>query len=475
MAGIGFELRRLMADDTFIGDIRAYLYAGIISAGPWIISVLCLAFLWMFSYPALTIGPQKVFRVIVVYTFAFSLITTGWIQLVVTRFLADRLYLKQKNILLPDYVGLMLVTVLFQGASAVVFYAFTDLSLGLKITGVMLYVAVSCIWQTMIFLSASRDYLAIVWSFFIGALASFFGALMFGKYFGLEGHVFGFSAGQILIAFLLMFRVFYEFDSPLSCRFDFFRQIHRYFDLLLMGVFYFTAIWIDKIVYWFSASGDRIAPLFYSHYPYDSCMFIAFLTIIPALAHFLVDVETNFYEMYKGFYGAIMNKGSYQTIMAKKKEMVQTLYDSGSRMFVLQTAVTTLFLFGAPHFIQFLSLKPEHLWTVRAAGLGTYFHSFLLVTLIIILYFNRRKEALAVAVFFFFSNALATYAVIRWKPEWMGLGYAASAFLSAGFALIVLACNVRDIEYLTFTEQPIVKPSLPKETPESPAASKALS
>jgi uncharacterized membrane protein len=464
MAGIGFELRRLMAEDTFIGDIRAYLYAGIISAGPWIISVLCLSFLWLFSYPDLAIGPQKLFRTMVVYTFAFSLITTGWIQLVVTRFLADRLYLKQKNILLPDYVGLMFVTILFQGATAGLFYAYSGLSLSLKISGVMMYIAISCVWQTMIFLSASRDYLAIVWAFFIGALASFFGALVFGKYYGLHGHVFGFTAGQAVIAFLLMFRVFYEFDSPITCRFDFFRQISKYFDLLLIGIFYFTAVWIDKIIYWFSPTGDRIEALFFSHYPYDSCMFIAFVTIIPALAHFLVDLETNFYESYKGFYGAILNKGSYQTILAKKKEMVQSLYDSASRMFILQTVVTTLYVFGAPHFVPLMSLKPEHLWTVRAAGLGAYFHAFLLVTIIIILYFNRRKEALAVAIFFFFSNAGATFAVIHWKPEWMGSGYAASAFLSMGFALGVLAWSIRNIEFLTFTEQPVSKAALPKET-----------
>ncbi len=464
MAGIGFELRRLMAEDTFIGDIRAYLYAGIISAGPWIISIFCLAFLWTFSYPDLAIGPQKLFRTMVVYTFSFSLITTGWIQLVVTRFLADRLYLKQKNILLPDYVGLMLVTILAQGGMAILFYWFSDLALNLKISGVMMYIAISCVWQTMIFLSASRDYLAIVWSFFIGALASFFGALVLGKYYGLEGHVFGFTAGQVILAFLLMFRVFYEFDSPITCRFDFFRQIDKYFDLLLIGIFYFTAIWIDKIIYWFSPAGDHIGALFYSHYPYDSCMFIAFVTIIPALAHFLVDLETNFYESYKGFYGAILNKGSYQMILAKKKEMVQVLYDSASRMLVLQTVVTTLYVFGAPHFISFMSLKPEHLWTVRAAGLGAYFHAFLLVTIIIILYFNRRREALAVSIFFFFSNVGATFAVIHWKPEWMGLGYAVSTFLSMCFALLVLAANVRDIEFLTFTEQPVAKPALPKET-----------
>ncbi len=463
MAGIGFQLRQLTVEGTFIGDVKAYAYAGIISAGPWLISVMCLAFLWVFSYPALDLGLQKLFRVAVIYSFAYSLITTGIIQLVVTRFLADRLYLKQKNILLPTYTALILLTVLIQGASAAIFYAFSNVSLSFKIVGVMLYIAVSCIWQSMIFLSASRDYMAIVKAFFIGAVISFFGALLFGHYYGITGHLFGFTIGQIVTVFLFMYRIFYEFDSTVVCRFDFVRQIPHYTDLLLVGTFYYMAIWVDKIIYWYSPAGEHITALFYSQYPYDSCVFIAFLTIIPALAHFLVDVETNFYEAYKDFYGTIINKGSYQTIMIKKKQLTETLTQTCSRIFVMQTVVTTLFLFLAPHFVQLMSLnKREHLWTVWAAGVGAYFHSFLLIIFIIILYFNRRREALWLSLFFLVSNFVTSFIVMYFFPKYMGVGYAVATFLSCLVALLILLWDIANIEYLTFVEQPLSKPSLPK-------------
>ena len=35
MAGIGFELRKLLRQDTLLGMIRAYAYAGVIGSGPW--------------------------------------------------------------------------------------------------------------------------------------------------------------------------------------------------------------------------------------------------------------------------------------------------------------------------------------------------------------------------------------------------------------------------------------------------------
>jgi uncharacterized membrane protein len=311
--------------------------------------------------------------------------------------------------------------------------------------------------------------MAIVWTFFLGAVASFGGAIFLGRQYGFEGHLYGFTIGQVLVVFMLMYRIVYEFNSPITCRFDFLRQFPKYPKLIWVGVFYYAAIWADKIIYWYAPTGEHIQAYFYSHYPYDSCMFLAFLTIIPALAHFMVDVETNFYEAYKSFYGAIANKGSFQTIMAKKKEMVQVLYDSTSRMFVMQTAVTTLFILLAPHLIKFLSLREEHLWTVWAAGIGTYFHAFLLVTIIIILYFDRLMDTLWVGLFFLLTNSVGTWMVMRFWPEYMGAGYAASTFLSTCFAIGILAKNVRHIEYLTFTEQPISKPSLPKEIPTTDA------
>jgi len=40
MAGIGFELRELLRRDSLWGLVRAYAYAGIISSGPWVLSIL---------------------------------------------------------------------------------------------------------------------------------------------------------------------------------------------------------------------------------------------------------------------------------------------------------------------------------------------------------------------------------------------------------------------------------------------------
>ena len=39
MAGIGFELRKILQRDSLLSLIQAYVYAGIISSGAWMLSV----------------------------------------------------------------------------------------------------------------------------------------------------------------------------------------------------------------------------------------------------------------------------------------------------------------------------------------------------------------------------------------------------------------------------------------------------
>ena len=40
MAGIGFELRKLLKKQTYGGLIQAYAFAGVISSGPWVLSII---------------------------------------------------------------------------------------------------------------------------------------------------------------------------------------------------------------------------------------------------------------------------------------------------------------------------------------------------------------------------------------------------------------------------------------------------
>ncbi len=49
MAGIGFELRRMLRKNTLVGLVQAYAYAGVIGSGPWVFSIVGILLIGIFS------------------------------------------------------------------------------------------------------------------------------------------------------------------------------------------------------------------------------------------------------------------------------------------------------------------------------------------------------------------------------------------------------------------------------------------
>ena len=112
MAGIGFELRRLLRKNTLIGLVEAYAYAGIIGSGPWVFSIVGILLIGLFS--ASIVVPSVLvtqFQTSVTYLVASSLILTGLVQLAFTRFISDRLFEKKRELVLPNLHGLLLIVI----------------------------------------------------------------------------------------------------------------------------------------------------------------------------------------------------------------------------------------------------------------------------------------------------------------------------------------------------------------------------
>ena len=141
MAGIGFELRKMMRRDTLTGVAKAYLYAGVISSGPLILSIIGMLLIGLLSIGKVV--PDFLitqFQVSVTYLIAASLILTGFVQLAFTRFMSDRLFEKRIDLVLPNFNATVLIATLSSGivGLALAFTLFRELSLGyraLMITG----------------------------------------------------------------------------------------------------------------------------------------------------------------------------------------------------------------------------------------------------------------------------------------------------------------------------------------------------
>ena len=93
MAGIGFELNKMARRDDLMGIAGAYLHSAFAIAGPWLFTVVALAFT-TYMYGGSNNEELLNFRGTIVYNFSFSLALSAPVYFIITRYLADQIHVK---------------------------------------------------------------------------------------------------------------------------------------------------------------------------------------------------------------------------------------------------------------------------------------------------------------------------------------------------------------------------------------------
>ncbi len=457
MAGIGFELRKLLDHQSYLYIMGAYLYAAVISSGPWLMSVLCLAILGFYRGTWIGTTDLELFRSTVIYTYSFSLIFVGIVQLVATRYLADEFYVKRADRTLSTFMTCA-VLVLVPGSlfSAGAYFLF-EITLLHKLCCVMLFLVVSLIWLVVVFLSAVKDYKSIVYGFAAGSLVSLVGAFQLGKLLDMEGYLVGYLAGQCVIFFWLLARLLREFPFAGLWNRGFLNYFYRFWDLMVIGFCLNLGIWADKFVFWLAPDSRLIVPWFRTHDLYEGPVFFSYLTILPTLALFLVKVETVFFEHYRDYYAKVVGKQDMSGILREKELMVLALKENMREVLIVQGLVTTLCLIYSPTLIRMANLSPMQIPLFRVALIGSFLQVLLLVNVIILFYFDLRRSVLTVTLAFVCSNTLFSFVTTRLGFQFYGYGYTYACLISLMVGFFILDAKIRDLEFITFAGQPVVR------------------
>lgn len=455
MAGVGFALKRLTDRGDLFGIAQAYVHSGLASTGPWLFTILCLAALTIAALPIVGSEGVTLFRAIVTYNFAFSLVFSGALVRLVTRCLADQIYERRVDQAPGMLVGGLVVLFLAQAPLVVPFYVFAvALEPGIVVNGIANYFLVTALWLVGVFLTALRVYNAITLSFVAGLGAALGLALLGGRWAGAEGMLIGFNVGLAGILFLLIARIFAEYPYPVAGVFRFLRALGAYWALALAGFLYNLGIWVDKWVMWFAPEHERLASGFIHNGTYDSAMFLAYLSIVPAMAVFLLHLETRFYENYLRYYREIESRATYERIAANHRALLADLVAGLRNLVVIQATISLLCIVLAPHILGALTLSYAQLGIFRFGVLGAFFHILLLCLTIVLSYFERRRQVLALTMLFLVTNTVFTwYSMERGFPYYGG-GYFAAALLGFVAAAVVTFRALARIPYHTFIGQP---------------------
>lgn len=455
MAGIGFELRKILSEDTYTSHIKAYVYAAIISSGPWLMTVIAISVIGRTVRVFLSDHEADIMGATINYVYAFSIIMTGILQMVVTRYLADRLYRDESHMVLPIFNTTWIVTLVTQAPVAAVFLYHCDLPFLYCLIAFLLYLCICSMWICMIFLSAAKDYQAIVTAFLVGTGFSVLCAWYLAPTQGLVGVLGGYTAGQLVILFWLILRLMVEFPSDRYVDRDMFSAFGPYLPHVLIGFFYNLGVWVDKFMFWFSESGYQITGPLYANRLYDNSIFMAYLATIPAFALFLIRIETDFYEKYKTYYATIIHKASRSKILRERDELVGSIRQGLGQLIKVQGAITLCMLVLTPFVIEALNFSYQQYSIMRIGFIAAYLQTIFLILLVVLLYFDFRKEALISTVVFLCTNSVFTLVSLKLGFANYGYGYFASCLVSVPVAYFFLDRNLNRLEYLTFMNQPI--------------------
>ncbi|WP_432261236.1 exopolysaccharide Pel transporter PelG [Cupriavidus sp. TMH.W2] len=456
MAGIGFELRRMLRRDNLSGMLSAYAYAGIISSGPWILSIVGILLIGMLSLPFVVPGSLITqFQVSVTYLIAGSLILTGPMQLAFTRFTSDRLFEKRDYLILSNYHAVALLATVLSGGIGVAcaVCSFGEQSVLYRLLMVAGFVVLSNIWIAAIFLSGMKQYKAIVWTFLLGYAISVGAALALRRH-GLEGLLGGFTAGQLCLLTGMVTLIYRNYTSRQFMSFEVFERRYAYPSLVAIGLLYNLGIWIDKFMFWYAPStGQQVIGPLHASIIYDIPVFLAYLAIIPGMAVFLVRIETDFVEYYDAFYNAVRGGSSLEHIEDMRNTMVQTIR-LGLYEIVKVQAIAALLLFAVGVWVlRLLGISELYLPLLYVDVIGASLQVVLLGVLNIYFYLDRRREVLLLTAAFVVLNFALTLLTLHLGPAWYGYGFAVSLLVVVALALYLLDRKLDRLEYETYMLQ----------------------
>lgn len=455
MAGIGIKLQDILKDRSYRSLLKGYIYAGLISAGPWLLAVIGVAIIQVLGAWMVPRDELEAFLGVIVYTYAGSLILTGAIQMATTRYVADRLFAEDMSALTPCYNWVATVVVVAGGLVAGAFHSVAGLDPAAAVGSVVLFQALSLTWVGMIFLSAAKDYEAVVSSCAVGYGASVAGWLVGALYGGVPGMIWGFALGQVVLAVLYGTRIRAEFPSSKATDSRVFQHWRTMPQLVVIGIFYSVGIWADKIVFWFGPWGKHITGWFYTAPHYNTCIFLAYLTVVPSMALFLIRVEAGFYKHYTAFYNTIVGGGDLKSVRRQKQEMEDALWLSAIRLVKLQGIVTLTFIFVAPWVLRGLGLPLNLTPTFRTTLLAAFGQVLLQFLLIFLLYFDWKRDVALLTIAFAVMNAAFSYGTVHLDPRFHGFGYLLACLIALGIGVLVFDRRMQGLVRESFSKQRI--------------------
>ncbi len=452
MAGIGFELEKILRKKRLFSIVKAYSYSAAISSGPWLISIVSILISGYIAKGMLkdaeVVGQ---FQVSVTYLIALSLIFTGFFQLAFTRYVADRIFEKKQEKTLPNLMGVIFINMSVGFLLILPFsLSFVDEAGPLFSLVYAFTFSLFCgVWMANIVLSGLKNYKFIIYSFLFSYLLILALIYFFAKY-GLTAMLSSFLVGHILLFFLLVGLILKKYPSDVMVEFDFLKS-KMFLSLVFTGFLFNAGVWADKFIFWFNGqTGSKVLGWMRDSAIYDLPIFMAYLAIAPGMAVFLLRVETSFAKMYDIYYSAVREGATLEHIYKAGNDMIESARDALTEILRVQSIITILLIIFSEQIFKALELPLLYIPLFHIDLVSTQLQLFFMSLLAILFYLDRRRAVLLLSGLLLLLNTLLSALSIYLGPYYYGYGFAVSLLIVSVWGMYLLNRDFKRLHYETF-------------------------
>lgn len=458
MAGIGFQLKKMFNERGLLANVRAYSYSAIVTVGPLALCILLMTVAQQLLISVKTpYAERELFLAATQYALIFSQIITGGFNLIVSRYVADQLFLEKYENILSSMYGVIAICISIGGVGAFIFFSFSPLDLTFKLVSYILFAELIIVWIQCMYVSALKDYMKIVKSFFVGVLISGLAVIICIKFL----QIYSGTAMMIcldigfffmLIKFTNYIRDFFKVNN--FKYFLFLSYMKKHPLLFICGFFYTLGLYGHNFIVWQGEHQHIVEDTFVIAPFYDVPVFFAYLSVLPAMVLFVVSVETNFYTAYKTYYNRILNSFPLKDILSAKRDMFKVLSLELSFIAEIQLFVAVCSIALGLKFLPLLGMTYNQIQIFIIFVLGFLFFIIMYTVVLLLLYYDDQRGASSTTMIYTIGSMAFTLLFLH--DGKYGFAVFITAFFSLLFGLWKLTKYLNRIDYYTFCSQPLI-------------------
>jgi uncharacterized membrane protein len=380
------------------GTTAAYATGAAVMGLPWILTtavVISLPFL-IGAAVADLVTAEKLVNI----AYAMALLVAGPVQLVISRYAADRLYEgRMRAIGAPFCRGLAATLLVCSALTTVVLMRF-GVPISAALGGAALSAVVGAQWTALSLSNGLCSPSLVLGAVAAASLHSLALAALLTVVFGLglPGYLIGLMSGQALGLGILLVGIFRELPSEVDEGARLLPAFRDYAALAMAGLAFNASLWADKVAAWLLVGG---APARL----HAVASMLAWFSSIPCMAWVFVEVETTFHRCFRRFYRKLEGGAT----LGELRDEALTLEKEAARLLSgavsVQAGVTLFLELAAGPMLRVLGQPAGILLPYRFLLIAAGSQAVGLLGLILLYHFDLRREACLAAASFFFGVA----------------------------------------------------------------------